>query len=242
MPLETIAPTWRHKLKVDDTFVFGGDLKADPTAGALGTSGAFSKERVAAIGTTDYLELDFTFDAKANGDAIWVGLSSVDADHGATMDAAAIEWRTDQLLRFYEANNPVALIGPVTLPMSCRIVYDAGVLKFYSNAGVDTLRHTTVQSAATITAFMVKGFCVDAAFVGTSGAFHATLKGGTAVTPEIPFDGSTGRMVDEIPIFAEGVLMESYQANLFRNIVPEGFPPPIAHPRPTVGKIWPRKF
>lgn len=238
MTLETVAPTWRHKYTVDDTIVFGGDLAANGSSPASWASGAFSRQRACALAIGDYLELDFTLDAKTNGHGIAVGLSVFDPDRLYTSMVASWVWDTDQTFKARESGAQKYTAGVIVLPMSARIIYNAGVLTFRSNAGVDTLRWTSTRPVDSIYDDMLRGLCIDAAFYGTSGKFHATLKGGTTSSPEIPMDGSTGRL--GLAAFdAQGVVMETHNQSMLREFQAQGLPPP-ATPRPTEGKIWPR--
>lgn len=241
MTLNVLAPTWKFKTLVDDTVNFGGDLAATGSSPLSWSSGAYSNERVFAILATDYLELDLTFDAKSNGHGISVGLSAFYP--GLVQNSANWEahwcWNdTQQLIAFEQSVARYTQAG-VTLPMSCRIVWDAGTLKFYSNAGVDTLRYTSLRSVATLLDAMKTGLSAMVTFYGTSGKVHVTLKGGTSVTPEVG-GTSTGRIGTQL-MQASGILMPSLGIQLQRTLQIAVFPP-SAHPRPTEGKIWPRRF
>jgi hypothetical protein len=238
MSLETTVCTWKHKHDVNDAVVFGGDLAATGSSPATWSSGAFSTQRACALAVGDYLELDFTLDAKANGDGVAVGLSMWDRSQNFTDILACWSWGTDQHLKVFEDGVQRFDQGVITLPMSCRIIYDAGVLTFRSNSGTDTLRHTSTKTVAQVYSEMLRGLSVDASFLGTSGKFHATLKGGTSATPEIAMDGSTGRLGTAY-IQPQGMVMENYNQQMLRELVAVGFPTG-AHPRPTEGKIWPR--
>jgi hypothetical protein len=239
MTLEVVSPTWRSKTNVDDTVVFGGDLAANGSATASYANGAFSKERACALASTDYIELDFTFDAKTNGHGIAVGVAVNNPDNNFTLMDAAFVWDTDQHLKVFEQGSQRADIGVITLPMSCRIIYNAGALTWRSNAGVDTLRFTSLRTTAQILAIMVQGLNVDASFNNTSGKFHATLKGGTSSTPEIAMDDSTGRLGLQT-LYAPSAAFVQPDISLLRTFEVTGFPPANPNPRPTVGKIWPR--
>lgn len=239
MTLETIAVTWRSKFNVDDSVVFGGDLAANGSATGSYANGAFSKQRASSLVSSDYIELDFTFDAKSNGHGVAVGLAVNDPDQGFALMDAAFVWDTDQHLKVYEQGSLRSDIGVITLPMSCRIIYNAGVLTWRSNAGVDTLRFTSARSVAAIQTVMVQGLSVDASFNNTSGKFHATLKGGTSSTPEIAMDGSTGRLGLQSLYVAPASLIAP-QISLLHTLSATGFP--SGKPRPVEGKIWPRNY
>jgi hypothetical protein len=241
MTLETVAPTWKHKHNVDETIVFGGDLGANGSAASSWTNGAYSIQRACALALGDYIELDFTFDAKSNGHGIAVGLSVKDPDQDRLTSTIVWEWGTDQVLRGYENGSLAFSVGVITLPMSARIIYNAGVLTMRSNAGSDVLRFTSARAVDLIYADMFAGLSIDCSFFGTSGKMHATLKGGTSSTPVIAMDGSTGRLgVSTIQVPTTD--MSSYRTFGTRVISAEGFPPLNLHPRPTEGKIWPRKI
>jgi len=242
--LDTKACTWKGKITVDDTINFGGDLAATGSSPASWSSGGQSVQRVAALAPTDYLEIDFTFDAHTAGHGILVGLASQYVPPSAppvtAIDAAWV-WDTDNHLKAQEPSSASTDIGVITLPMSCRIIYDAGVLTWRSNAGVDTLRKTTSRTVSQIYNVMQAGLQVIVLFNNTSGKVHVTLKGGDASTPEVGWTtGGTGRL--GLPFLdPAGMDMRSYNRAIFRTLDPQGFPPPDPHPRPTEGKIWPRK-
>jgi hypothetical protein len=241
--LDTKAVTWKSKITVDDTVNFGGDLAATGSSPANWLSGAQSIYRTAALTATDYLELDFTFDAKTSGHGISVGLSPIYKAPGAPSAAnmaAAWVWDTDNHFKVYEGNTLRIDIGVITLPMSARIIYNAGVLTWRSNAGADTLRFTSVRTVDQVVNEMMDGLQIVAFFFNTSGKFHATLKGGDASTPEVGLVGAgTGRL--GIPsLEPHGMDMSSYNKAIFRQLSAEGFP--SGRVRPTEGKIWPRNY
>lgn len=242
--LDIIAVTWKSKITVDDTVNFGGDLAATGSSPASWSSGAQSIQRTAALAATDYLELDFTFDAKTNGHGIMVGLATQYVAPGTPPLAAMAAgwwWHTDQHLIAFGAGEVNTDIGVITLPMSARIIYNAGVLTWRSNAGVDTLRKTGSRTTDVIIKEMKDGLQVIVHFFNTSGKVHVTLKGGDASTPEVALSGvGTGRL--GVPALdPQGMDMTPYNLAMFRNLSAEGFPPPNPHPRPIEGKIWPRK-
>lgn len=242
--LDTTAVTWKSKITVDDTVNFGGDLAATGASPASWSSGAQSIQRTAALLSSDYLELDFTFDAKTNGHGIMVGLAPQYVAPGTPPLAAIVAgwwWHTDQHLIAFGTGETNTDIGVIGLPMSARIIYNAGTLTWRSNAGVDTLRKTGTRTTAAVVKEMMDGLQVIVHFFNTSGKVHVTLKGGDASTPEVPLSGvGTGRL--GTPSFdPHGMDMTPYNLAAFRQFSAQGFPPPNPNPRPTEGKIWPRK-
>lgn len=233
--MDTLAPTWQNKTNVSDAIVFGGDLAATGGASSSWANGAFSKERVGGE-FCDYIELDFTFDADltAGPNGAIVGLCPTDPgdiDVNGAWDTAW-KWNTDDTLEAYEAGGKVYDSGVATnLPMSCRIIYDgqAGTETFRSNAGADTLRYTSLRTAAQIWAIIKKGLGLRVTFWGTAGKVHCTLKANTS-TPS-----SIGSLTYE-------AVFTLQQSGLYaiRSPVATGMPSG-GNPRPTAGKIWPRK-
>lgn len=240
MTLNTLAPTWKFKTLVDDTVIFGGDLAATGSSPNAWSSGAYSQQRAFLIDTTDYLELDLTFDAKTNGHGISVGLSNFYPGlvvNSANWDANWV-FATDQTLTAYEQGSLRYTAG-ASLPMSCRIIYNAGVLTFRSNAGSDILRYTSLRTVAAIRDVMRIGLSVMVVFWGTSGKLHLTLKGGDSSSPEVA-GTSTGRIGTQVT--EARVLMPSLGLTQTRTLEIGGLWPYNPHPRPQAGKIWPRKI
>ncbi len=230
--MDALVCTWQNKVTVDDTFHFGGDLKATGSSPGTWSSGAFSIER-AGGDLVDYIELDFTFDAALTlGHGVAVGLCAQDPGQSAvnaSWDSAWV-WNTDGTLEAYDGGGKVydstSVIG---LPMSARIIYNAGVLTWRSNAGSDTLRATSARTVAALNAIMRRGLQVKAAFLGTSGAFHATLKATTTAPVSI------GAVTPYVK-----TTFENLSSFAVRTPMAAGFPPPNPNPRPTEGKLWPR--
>ena len=228
--MQTVAPTWKHKVNADDTVVFGGDLAATAGAPLSYSSGASSVER--AVGG-NYVELDFTFDAKSSGHAIFVGLGTGDPDQNINSISMGWQWDGSQILTVQESGSQKSSAGVVSLPMSCRIILDltAGTCTYRKNAGSDVLQYTSTLTPAQLRALVEQGLIVDASFYGTSGKFHATLKAddGHIGTPtrqifdDTEYVNNEGLYVLRTPVFSLGV--ES-----------------TTKVRPTEGKLWPRNF
>lgn len=228
--MDALVATWQNKVNVTDTSVFGGDLAAAGTAPNSWSSGAFSKER-AGGDLIDYLELDFTFDSPLTaGHGVAVGLCL--QDPGQVFPSSAWEsawvWNTDNTLEAYEGGNKRYDSGvATTLPMSCRIIYNAGVLTFRSNAGSDILRFTSARTVAELTSIMRAGLNIKALFWGTSGSFHATLKATTTAPVSIGYPAYFTQVLRPCPWVS-------------RSVFAQGFP--TRKSRPTEGKIWPRNM
>jgi hypothetical protein len=241
--LDTNPCAWKNKVNATDTFVFGGDIAAGAGNPASWSGGAQSIHRVAALAATDYLELDFTYDARSAGHGIGIGFASqyiAPVSPSPAALAASIWWDTDNTLKAYEGGSLRNSQAGLAIPLSCRIIYNAGVLTWRRNAGSDILFFTSARTTDQIMAEMVQGLQVMVFFFNNSGQLHVTLKGGDADTPEVGFTPpGTGRL--GIPtLTAEGFDMTSYNRAMFRNLNAVGFPE-STNPRPTVGKIWPRK-
>lgn len=236
MSLETTVATWRHKVLVDDTVVFGGDL-----AGTGAICGGFSRQRAhALVPATDRIELDLVFDSKTNGNTIIVGLAISDsATFSQANSDASWQWGFDQHLGAFEASSLRADVGVVAAPMAARIIYEAGVLTWRSGNGADVLRFTSARSSGAIQTVMLQGLSIDVTFLGTGGSVHATLKAGDSAAPEIAMDGSTGRLgLFELVVDQEAMVAQHAYFNKFFEVT--GFP--SGKPRPTEGKIWPRNY
>ena len=153
--LDTATATWKSKITVDDTVNFGGDLAATGSSPASWSSGAQSIMRVAALAPTDYLELDFTVDARTAGHGLMVGFAPsylAPASPSPAGLAASIWWDTDNTLKAFEGASLRASQAGLTLPMSCRIIYNAGVLTWRRNSGSDILFFTSARTVNEITA------------------------------------------------------------------------------------------
>ena len=227
--MQIVAPTWKNKVNASDAVVFGGDIAATAGAPASYSSGASSVER--AVGG-NYVELDFTFDAKTNGHAIFVGLGLSDPDTNINSMLMAWQWDGSQILTVQEAGSQKSSAGVIALPMSCRIIVDltAGTCTYRKNSGADVLQFTSAYTLTQLRAFVEQGLVVDVSFFNTSGKIHATLKADdghiAAPTNEVVDDawyvGNEGLYLPRTPEFSFGV---------------DAQPP---KPRPAEGKAWPR--
>lgn len=227
--MQSVAVSWKNKVNADDTVNFGGDLAATAGAPLSWSSGASSVER--AVGG-NYVELDFTFDAKSSGHGIFVGLGTADPDQGITSILMGWQWDGSQVLTVQESGSQKSSAGVVALPMSCRIIIDltAGTCTYRKNAGSDVLQYTSTLTAAQLRALVEQGLVVDASFFGTSGKFHATLKAD---------DGHIGAVTHELfdnVLYASGQGLYVLRSTAFSFGV-DATPP---KPRPTSGKVLPR--
>lgn len=227
--MQSVAPTYKNKVNVVDTVVFGGDIGASGSAPASWTSGASSVERAAG---GNYVELDFTFDAKTAGHGIVCGLSDTDPSQSDATVYYSWKWDTTGNLLVVENNVVKSNVGAISLPMSCRIIFDAvaGTLTYRKNSGSDVLQYTSLLTAAQVRAAIEQGLIVDTSFYNTSGKLHATLKADNAhiaaptfeTVEGVTYVSNEGHSILRVPQFSFGV---------------DAAPP---KPRPTSGKIWPR--